>query len=61
MKPLNILKEATYRIQINDFTRDIEYVGEKEFEDICLTFNEMQHYLLESQNRNKKYEKREQI
>ena len=58
MKPLNILKEATYRIQINDFTRDIEYVGEKEFEDICLTFNEMQHYLLESQNRNKKYEKK---
>lgn len=58
MKPLNILKEATYRIQTNDFTRDIEYIGEKEFEDICSTFNEMQHYLLESQNRNKKYEKK---
>ena len=57
MKPLYILKEAAQRIQTNDFTCDIEYVGEKEFEDICLTFNEMQHYLLETQNRNQKYEK----
>ena len=57
MKPLEILSNATQKIKDGDLSCQIEYTGEKEFEDICNTFNEMQIHLLKAQKRNQKYEK----
>lgn len=57
MHPLNILSKATERIKRNDLSTDIDYKGYMEFEEICTTFNEMQHHLLNAQEINQKYEK----
>ena len=57
MEPLQILSEATQRIKNNDLTCSIEYMGDREFEEICYTFNEMQRHLLTARERNQKYEK----
>lgn len=57
MEPLQALSEATQRIKNNDLTCSIEYMGDREFEEICYTFNEMQYHLLSALERNQKYEK----
>ena len=55
--PLNQLNDASERIRHGNLSEDIVYSGEQEFEDVCNTFNEMQHDILAEQERNRKYEK----
>ena len=57
MEPLEILLQATTRIKRNDLSTPIYYQGDLEFETICEAFNDMQLHLLQSQERNKHYEK----
>ena len=56
MKPLVALEQGTQRIRNNDLTQDIVYHGEKEFEDICHTFNQMQAHILAEREKNQAYE-----
>lgn len=56
MKPLVALEQGTQRIRNNDLTQDIVYYGEKEFEDICHTFNQMQAHILAEREKNQAYE-----
>ena len=57
MKPLEALSDGAQRIQKNDLSTDILYVGDAEFEQVCTAFNSMQGHLLEEQEKNHKYEK----
>ena len=57
IKPLDALNEGAQRIQKNDLSTDILYVGDAEFEQVCTAFNSMQGHLLEEQEKNRKYEK----
>ena len=57
MEPLEILLQATKRIKRNDLSTPIYYQGDLEFETICEAFNDMQLHLLQSQERNRHYEK----
>lgn len=57
MEPLAALSEGAERIQDNLLTREIEYTGDEEFEEVCSTFNHMQKYILREQEKNQKYEK----
>lgn len=57
MQPLDELSKATQRIQNDDLSEDIEYSGEKEFENVCQTFNEMQRSLLQAKLTQQQYEK----
>lgn len=56
MVPVELLEKGANRIQENVLTEKIEYIGEKEFEDICGTFNTMQEHILSEQEKNRKYE-----
>lgn len=56
MEPLDALNEGARRMQENDLTQDILYVGDAEFEKVCTTFNNMQGHILEEQEKNRKYE-----
>ena len=57
IKPLDALNEGAQRIQKNDLSTDILYVGDAEVEQVCTAFNSMQGHLLEEQEKNRKYEK----
>lgn len=57
MTPLNALAEAAKRVRKNDLTKDIQYQGEVEFEEVCHTFNEMQESILTAQEQNRTYQK----
>lgn len=52
-----IFLKGVRRIEQNQLTEEIIYEGEKEFEQVCSAFNEMQKHLLEEQEKNQKYEK----
>lgn len=56
MEPLDELNEGARRVQENNLTQDILYVGDAEFEKVCTTFNNMQEHILEEQEKNRKYE-----
>ena len=57
MEPLTLLAEGADRIRNNDLSTEIQYVGDAEFEDVCITFNHMQEHILKEQEKNRKYEK----
>lgn len=57
MEPLDALNDAARRMQANDLTQDILYIGDAEFEEVCTTFNNMQEHILEEQEKNHRYEK----
>lgn len=57
MEPLELLEEGAERIRNNDLSTEIRYVGDAEFEDVCITFNHMQEHILKEQEKNRKYEK----
>ena len=57
MEPLDLLAQGADRIRHNDLTTEIRYVGDAEFEDVCITFNHMQEHILREQEKNRKYEK----
>ncbi|WP_405352746.1 sensor histidine kinase, partial [Ruminococcus sp.] len=56
MIPVTLLEKGANRIQENVLTEKIVYNGDKEFENICNTFNTMQEHILSEQEKNKKYE-----
>ena len=56
MEPLDVLDEGARRMQENDLTQDILYIGDAEFEKVCTTFNNMQSHILEEQEKNRRYE-----
>lgn len=57
MKPLAVLSDGAERIRNNDLTQEIQYVGNVEFENVCIAFNEMQKHILTEQEKNQRYEK----
>ncbi len=57
MKPLAVLADGAERIRNNDLTQEIQYVGNVEFENVCIAFNEMQKHILTEQEKNQRYEK----
>ena len=57
MQPLNALADGTKRIKKNDLVHEITYVGDKEFENVCNSFNEMMKSISLEQEKNRKYEK----
>lgn len=57
MEPLTELIKGAERIQNENLTEDIVYHGEKEFENLCQTFNDMQRKILYDRERRKQDEK----
>lgn len=57
MEPLDALADGTRRIKANNLEQEIAYVGDKEFEDVCNSFNEMMRVISSEQDKNRKYEK----
>ena len=57
MEPLEKLLEGAERIQNGNLQEEIQYQGEKEFENVCHTFNEMQKTMLNDQEQRMKNEK----
>lgn len=55
--PLSLLLDGVERIKEKDFSKNIEYTGDKEFEEVCSAFNKMQASLLKEKEKNRKYEK----
>jgi signal transduction histidine kinase len=60
MEPLDLLEQGAQRIQNNDYTVPISYKGDKEFEQVCTAFNDMQQHLAEEKEKNARYEKARQ-
>lgn len=56
MEPLDALDEGARRVQENNLSQDILYVGDAEFEKVCTTFNNMQDHILAEQKKNHRYE-----
>lgn len=56
-EPLDALTDGTKRIKANNLEQEIIYSGDREFEDICSSFNEMMKEIATEQEKNKKYEK----
>ena len=57
MNPLNLLNDAANRVMEGNLERDIAYQGEDEFQNVCETFDLMQHHLKEEMEQNRAYEK----
>lgn len=57
MEPLDALAQGAKRIKENNLTQDIVYTGEREFENVCAAFNDMQQSILAEREKNRKYEK----
>ena len=57
MHPLHLLQEGAKRIRKNELNQSIDYCGDQEFEEICMSFNSMQSHLKMEQEKNRKYEK----
>lgn len=57
MEPLAALSDGAERIRNHDLTQDIAYSGDREFENVCRSFNEMREAILAGQEKNRKYEK----
>ena len=57
MEPLDALAEGTERIKVNNLEQEISYTGDKEFENVCDSFNEMMKSIALEQEKNRNYEK----
>lgn len=57
MEPLKFLEEGAERIRQGDYSGEIQYQGDIEFEQVCEAFNGMQLHLKEEKERNARYEK----
>lgn len=60
MQPLELLEQGAGRIRTGDYTKEIVYQGDREFEQVCEAFNGMQRHLKEEKERNAHYEKARQ-
>lgn len=57
MEPVELLVEGAERIRRGNLREDIAYHGEKEFEHVCRTFNDMQKTILEDREQRIRTEK----
>lgn len=57
LEPLDALNDGAERVRNNNLTEDILYIGDQEFEKVCVTFNKMQGHILAEQEKNRRYEK----
>ncbi|MDO4633673.1 MAG: HAMP domain-containing sensor histidine kinase [Eubacteriales bacterium] len=57
MEPLQLLSEAADRIKEENYSENIQYHGDYEFEDVCLSFNDMQHEVAKARKQQREYEK----
>lgn len=57
MEPVEQLVKGAERIQKGNLREEIDYQGEKEFEHVCQTFNDMQKTILEDQEQRTRTEK----
>lgn len=57
MEPLDELADGAKRIKANRLEQEISYVGDREFEDVCHSFNEMMRAISIEQDKNERYEK----
>ncbi|MCD8148587.1 MAG: HAMP domain-containing histidine kinase [Clostridiales bacterium] len=57
MKPLDALEEAAGNMKQGDYTHHISYEGDREFENVCESFNEMQDQVRASKEKQEAYEK----
>lgn len=57
MEPLDELDDAAKRIKDNNLKQEITYTGDKEFENVCDSFNDMMKSISSEQEKNRKYEK----
>lgn len=57
MEPLQLLNAATDRIREENFSEDIQYQGDFEFEEVCNSFNSMQHQVAKARKKQEEYEK----
>ena len=57
MEPLDELAEGTERIKANNLEEEITYSGDREFENVCTSFNEMMKSISSEHEKNRKYEK----
>lgn len=57
MEPLEALAEGTKRIKNNNLEQKIIYSGDKEFEEVCSSFNDMMKAVSTEQEKNRRYEK----
>ncbi|MCD8230789.1 MAG: HAMP domain-containing histidine kinase [Clostridiales bacterium] len=57
MVPFDALGEAAGNMKRGDYTHEISYLGDREFEEVCTSFNEMQAQILQEQQKREAYEK----
>lgn len=57
MVPFNALGKAAGNMKRGDYTHEVSYSGDREFEDVCTSFNEMQAQILQEQQKREAYEK----
>lgn len=57
MEPLEALAEGTKCIKNNNLEQKIIYSGDKEFEEVCSSFNDMMKAVSTEQEKNRRYEK----
>lgn len=57
MQPLQALEKGASRMKSGNLQEPVLYSGDKEFEEVCLAFNEMQAHILKEQEKNQCYEK----
>lgn len=57
MKPLDALEKAAGNMKQGDYTHQISYEGDREFENVCASFNEMQNQVCASQEKQEAYER----
>ncbi|MGV3022438.1 sensor histidine kinase [Streptococcus suis] len=56
MKPMDELHKGVERIRKGNYQENLEYSGDREFEELTEGFNQMQTSLLEAQEKNRLYE-----
>ncbi len=57
MKPLKLLSEGADRIKEEDYSKNIPYRGDHEFEEVCASFNDMQLQTARARKQQIEYEK----
>lgn len=60
LQPLELLEQGSERIRVNDYSTPVVYHGDREFEQVCEAFNDMQQHLKEEKEKNTRYEKARQ-
>jgi len=57
MRPVLLLSESASRIRTGDLSKEIQYYGDDEFENLCISFNDMQKSLKNEKEKIASYER----